>query len=157
MPAQPLQALVPYLTVSPAAQAIDFYKRAFGLEEVARLMTPDGKVMHAQMRLGGADLYLADQFDMPGADTCQTPAALGGTTTTIHLNTPDVDAAFARATGAGATPAMPPADMFWGDRYATVIDPFGHHWSMTSPKEAVPPDEMQRRVAAMFASGSQQA
>lgn len=142
-------AVVPHLTASPAGEYIDFLKRAFGAVEHYRLTAPDGKtVAHAQLSFGGAPVMLADEFPMPHAT--RTPKALGGTTGGLHLVVPDVDAAFAKAVAAGATAVMPPADMFWGDRYGKVVDPFGHHWSLATPKEKLTPDEIQRRGAEAF-------
>ncbi len=154
MPASPTatpHAIIPHLAVRPAAEAIGFYKRAFGFEEVIRMPGPGGQgVMHAQLRLGGNGgpvIMLADEW--PGAGV-KSPASLGGSTITIHLYVPDVDAAFDRAVKAGAKADMPPADMFWGDRYAKVTDPFGHHWSLATHKEDVSADEMKRRGDEMF-------
>ena len=146
--ANPSPRIVPHLVLRGAAEAIEFYKRAFGFEEAGRLNAPDGKVLHCELRLGGWPLMLADEFPMAG---CRSPAALGGSSVTIHLDVPDVDAAFARATAAGAKVTMPPADMFWGARYGQLADPFGHHWSLSTHKEDVPFEEMKRRAAALFA------
>jgi PhnB protein len=137
------QKIVPHLSVTPAAEAIEFYKRAFGFEEVGRLHMM-GKVGHAELRLGDMVLFLADEF--PGMGGSQSPKTLGGTTVTIHLDSPDVDKAYDRAIKAGATALMPPADMFWGDRYGKLQDPFGHQWSIATHKEDVPPEDMQRRM-----------
>jgi PhnB protein len=138
---------VPYLVVDRAAEAIEFYKRAFGFLETLRMPGPDGKVMHAALDLpGGGEhggIYLADEFPMSGA--CKSPKSLGGTTVTLHFVSVDVDAAFDRAVKAGATPLMPPTDMFWGDRYCKIADPFGHHWSIATHKEELSEEEMKRR------------
>ncbi|MGH7820859.1 MAG: VOC family protein, partial [Candidatus Binatia bacterium] len=104
-----------------------------------------GKVMHAEVRIGDSHVFLADEF--PGADT-KSPDALGSSSVTLHVYFRNVDQAFARATDAGARPTMPPADMFWGDRFAKVVDPFGHCWSMAQHKEDVSPREMAKRAAA---------
>jgi uncharacterized glyoxalase superfamily protein PhnB len=136
------EKMVPHLSVSPAADAIEFYKRAFGFEELQR-MNMMGKVGHAEMRLGNAVFFLADEFPQSGI---KSPATLGGTTVNLHLESPDVDKAYDRAIKAGAIAVMPPADMFWGDRYGTLRDPFGHMWGISTHKEDVPPDQLQRRM-----------
>jgi PhnB protein len=134
--------MVPHMAVSPADQAIEFYKRAFGFEEIMR-MPMGGKIGHAELKLGDAVLFLADEFPQSGVSS---PKTLGGTTMTVHIHVPDVDKAYDRAIKAGATALMPPADMFWGDRYGKLKDPFGHVWSLATHKEDVPPQEMQRRM-----------
>ena len=136
------QKMVPHLSVSPATEAIEFYKKAFGFEEIMR-MPMGGKIGHAELRLGDGVLFLADEYPQGGS---KSPRTLGGTTVTIHIESPDVDKAYDRAIKAGATALMPPADMFWGDRYGTLKDPFGHQWSIATHKEDVPPAEMQRRM-----------
>ena len=138
-------ALIPHLVVDRAADAIEFYQRAFGFEEVHRMPMPDGKIMHAQLKLGDAVIFLVDEFPSPKPGISRSPKTLGGTSVTIHLNSNDVDAAFRRATDAGATAVMPPTDMFWGDRFAKIEDPFGHHWSIATHKEDIPFEEMQKR------------
>jgi PhnB protein len=136
-----------YLAVNDAAAAVEFYKRAFGATERMRMAAPDGKIMHAAMRIGDSQVFLADEF--PGADT-KAPAALGTSSVGLHLYFRDVDRAFARAVGAGATVTMPLADMFWGDRFGKIRDPFGHVWSLSQHVEDVPPKEMAKRAAAAF-------
>lgn len=151
MPAIEYPAVVPYLTASPAGDYIDFLKRAFGFAEHYRMVAPDGKtVAHAELLFRDTPIMLADEFKMPHATL--SPKALGGTTGGLHLRVPDVDAAFAQAVAAGATVAMPPTDMFWGDRYCKVVDPFGHHWSLATQKEQLSPEEVQRRGAEAFKS-----
>ena len=132
----------PYLAVHDAAKAIDFYKRAFDATELHRMQGPQGKVMHAELKIGDSIIMLADE--MPSADT-RSPQSLGGTTAGIFLYVKDVDAAYNKATAAGAKATMPPADMFWGDRYGKVADPFGHSWSLATHKEDVAPEEMKKR------------
>ncbi|QOY93166.1 VOC family protein [Massilia sp. UMI-21] len=134
-----MHTITPHLTCAGAAEAIAFYARAFGAVEVMRLPGPAGKLAHAAVRIGDSMLMLADEF--PDWDTTG-PAALGGTPVTIHLALPDVDSAFARAVEAGAIARMAPADMFWGDRYGVVEDPFGHRWSMATHIRDVSPEEM---------------
>jgi len=140
------RTITPYLTQRDAAQAIEFYKKAFGAQEVMRMPGPEGKgVAHAEIKIGDSMLFLSDEFPQAGT---QAPGSLGGTTGSLHLYVSDVDAMFNKAVQAGAKPAMPPADMFWGDRMAKLVDPFGHHWSLATHKEDVAPDEMERRGKA---------
>jgi PhnB protein len=148
------QTIVPHLVIQGAAQAIEFYKKAFGAVEQMRMPMPDGKIMYASLRIGGSCLALNDEFPMPGAG--KSPLALGGTPVTIHLNVDDVDAVFAQAVAAGAAAKMPPADMFWGDRYGIVVDPFGHQWAVSTHKEDVSPEEAKKRGQAMFAKTGQE-
>jgi PhnB protein len=145
--------VTPYLTIKDAARAIEFYARAFGAQEVERMTGPDGKsVMHAEIRIGDSTVMLSDEF--PGKGT-SSPQTLGGTTAAIFLYVPDVDKAFERAVHAGAKALMPPADMFWGDRFGTLVDPFGHEWAMATHKEDLSPEEIRRRGAAAMAAGPQ--
>jgi PhnB protein len=126
--------LVPHLTVDNAAKAIEFYTQAFGATEVHRMPAEDGRrLMHAQMTIDGSTLYLCDDFPEYRGGKSSSAKALGGTPVVIHRYVPDVDAAVARAARAGATVTMPPTDMFWGDRYAQVADPFGLTWSLATP------------------------
>jgi PhnB protein len=141
--------IVPHLTLDRGVEAIDFYKRAFGFEEAHRMPGPGGKIMHCELRLGESVIFLADEFPEMGG-SCRSPKTLGGSTVTIHVESPDVDAAFARATQAGATAIMPPMDMFWGDRYCKLADPFGHHWSLSTHKEDLTHEEMKKRGEAFF-------
>jgi PhnB protein len=133
MPDVPV-GLVPHLVVSDGAAAIEFYKKAFGAQETMRMPAEDGKrLMHAQLRIGESTLYLADDFPEFCGGKPRNPKALGGTPVTIHQYVRDVDASIKRAADAGATVVMPAADMFWGDRYGQVNDPFGHNWSFATP------------------------
>lgn len=128
------KGIVPHLVVKGAAEAIEFYKKAFGAEEIMRMPAEDGKrLMHAQMQLDGSAFFLADDFPEYHGGKSHTPASLGGSSVTLHRYVPDVDAAFKQATAAGGKATMPPADMFWGDRYGQVEDPFGHVWSLAAP------------------------
>ncbi len=136
--------VTPYITVDNAAAAIDFYKRAFNAQEISRMAAPDGKVMHAELRIGDSLLMISDEF--PQGDT-RSPKTLGGTAVNLYVYFPDVDATFAAATQAGGTAVMPPSDMFWGDRWGLVKDPFGHSWGLATHKEDVTPQEMDRRAA----------
>jgi uncharacterized glyoxalase superfamily protein PhnB len=141
--------LTPHLVVHNAAAAIEFYKKALDFVEEMRMPTPDGKILHCKMTRGRAVILLCDEFSTSNA-SCRSPQALNGSTVTLHLAVPDIDATFARAVAAGAKAAMPPADMFWGDRYGKLTDPFGHHWSLSTHKREVSPEEMKKAAAAMF-------
>ena len=124
--------LTPHLVVTDGAQAVEFYKQAFGAQEVTRLLTPDGKaVMHAQLKIGNSALMLGGE--MP--PNCLSPKSRGGTGVTLHLYVADADAAFARAVKAGGAIKMPVSDMFWGDRYGVVEDPSGHQWAIATHKQ----------------------
>ena len=138
----------PYLRVRGAATAIDFYKRAFDAEEIYRLTEPTGRIGHAEIKIGPMVLMLADEYPEHGI---QGPQSLGGTTFAIHLHVDNVDALLAQAKTAGATVVREPVDQFYGERSATVRDPFGHEWLLGQSIEKVTPDEMQRRYTAMFA------
>jgi PhnB protein len=141
-----MTAVTPHLVCARAAEAIEFYKKAFGAVEESRLPGPDGKVMHAAIRIGGAAIMLveeAPEWGMLG------PKALKGSPVTIHLYVDDTDALVARAVKAGAKVTMPVADMFWGDRYGTLEDPFGHRWSVGTHVRDVSPGEMVEAMKAM--------
>lgn len=142
--------LAPHLVCAGAADAIEFYKKAFGAEEMVRLPGPDGKLMHAAVLINGSMVMLVDENPQYGL---LGPKSLGGSPVTIHLNVPDVDAAVQRAVDAGATAKMPVGDMFWGDRYGTVEDPFGHSWSIATPLRDKPmsADELQDAAKQAFA------
>jgi PhnB protein len=144
----------PYLTIRGTDKAIEFYKKAFGAEEMFRMPGSDGKgVMHAEIRIGDSVIMMGEE--MPGMpNACVSPSTLKGSTMGVMLYVQDVDAAFKRATDAGATAVMPPQDMFWGDRYGKLMDPFGHHWSVATHKEDVPPQEMEKRHKAFVAQMS---
>jgi PhnB protein len=136
-----MTAVTPHLVVAGAAQAIEFYKKAFGATEEIRLPGPDGKLMHACIRIGGAAVMLVDE--MPQCNAFG-PKTLKGSPVTIHLFVDDADAVFDRAAKAGATPVMPVQDMFWGDRYGVVTDPFGHNWSIATHVRDLTPEEIQK-------------
>ena len=137
--------VTPHLVVRDASQAIEFYKKAFAAEEDYRMPGPQGKVMHAQLKIGDSVLMLCDEFPNMGA---KSPLALGGSPVTLHVYTKDADAAIAKAADAGATVTMPAEDTFWGDRYGRVKDPFGHEWSIATRKENPTPEEIRQRAAA---------
>lgn len=137
-------SVTPHLAIDGAAAAIDFYKKAFGAVELGRMPAQDGKrLMHAMIRIGDSVIMLADAFPEYGG---RDPKALGGTPVTVHLYVPDSDKVFAQAVAAGATVAMPIADMFWGDRYGRIEDPFGHHWSIATHIRDMSPQEMQQAM-----------
>jgi PhnB protein len=138
----------PYLCVSGASDAIAFYVKAFGAVETSRLAEPDGRLGHAEIRIGDAPLMLSDEYPEEGV---RSPATLGGTPVAIHLYVTDVDALAERAVAAGAKLLRPVADQFYGDRSATLLDPFGHRWFFATRKEDVSVADMQRRYDAMRA------
>ena len=144
----------PYLTVNDAARAIDFYKRAFGAQELVRMAGPGGKITHAEIKIGDSMIMMADE--MPGSD-CRSPQSLKGSTVNIFLYVRDADSVFNQAVAAGAKVSMPLADMFWGDRYGKLTDPFGHSWSVATHKEDVAPAEMEKRAQAFMAKMGHQA
>lgn len=138
-----IRTVTPHLVCADAAGAIDFYKKAFNAVELARLHTPEGLVMHAMIRVGDSMIMLVDEFPDQGM---LGPKALKGSPITLHLYVEDTDAFVARAIQAGATVTMPPADMFWGDRYARLVDPFGHSWSVGTHVRDVSAEEMKRAM-----------
>lgn len=144
--------LTPYLVLRGAADAIEFYKRALGAVESYRMPMPDGtRLMHAELRIGGSPVFVADEF--PEANTgSHSPSALGGTTASIHLTVKDIDNAFKRAVDAGMTVVIPLADMFWGDRFGKLRDPFGHQWSMGMQVRKLTPQQIAEGAKAAFAA-----
>ena len=138
--------VTPYLVVRGAAAALEFYAKAFGAREVFRMAGPGGSVPHAEMKIGDSVVMIGDECPAMGATA---PPTLGGSAVSLLLYVPDVDASVARAAAAGCTVQMPPTDMFWGDRYGKLQDPFGHVWGIATHKEDVSPEEMARRAAAM--------
>lgn len=140
------RSLAPYLYVRGASKAMDFYARAFGARELFHMGAPGGKISHAEMQLGDSVLMLADETPEQGL---RAPESVGGTPASVFLYVPDVDAVFARARAAGATAHGEPTDMFWGDRFASLRDPFGHEWSIATHVEDVSPEEMQKRAARL--------
>lgn len=151
IPPNGMNVLSPHLVIDGASEAIDFYTKAFGAEEVARMPGPDGRLMHGSVRICGTSVMLVDENPAWGL---LSPNALGGSPVTIHLYVPDVDAFVARAVAAGATVTMPVADQFWGDRYGVIKDPFGHSWSIATPVREVSREEAMAAMQAM-ASGTQ--
>jgi len=140
--------LTPHLVVKGASEAIEFYRKAFGAREIGRMTGPDGKtIMHADLVIGDSHLFLIDAgLGCPGAQ------AEGEFKASIHLYTEDVDALFNQAVAAGAQVRMPVADMFWGDRYGAVTDPFGQQWSFAAHKEDLTPEEISKRAEAAFSN-----
>ncbi|MFD4839280.1 VOC family protein [Achromobacter sp. NPDC058515] len=141
-----MHTLTPHIVCEGASDAIAFYKNAFNAEELARLPGPNGKIMHAAIRIGDSVLMLMDDFPEWGSLGAK---ALKGTPVTLHLYLDDVDAAMQQAVSAGAQVTMPAADMFWGDRYGQVVDPFGHRWSIATHKQDLTPEEIQQNMAQM--------
>jgi len=141
----------PHLIVSPCAQALEYYRKAFGATVLSTMPGPGGLLMHAEMRIGDSIVMLADeQPPMGGQPTPRkTPRSAGATTGGVMLYVPDTDAVYARAVAAGGTGSMPPADQFWGDRYAQVEDPFGHVWALATHLRDVSEEEMRAAMASM--------
>lgn len=136
--------VTPYLIVKGAAKAIDYYTKAFGATELVRMAGPDGKIGHAEMRIGDSCIMLADEHPEMGAVAPQGNSPVG-----ICLYVPNVDVMFNQAVAAGGTVVRPLADQFYGDRSGTLTDPFGHKWTVATHKEDVSPEEMKKRMAAM--------
>jgi uncharacterized glyoxalase superfamily protein PhnB len=143
-------SLTPHLVCRDAAQAIEFYKKAFAAHPMFVSQMPDGKVMHATLSVGGATVYLCDECPEFGN---QSPLALGGTPIVLNLRVEDCDAWFERAVAAGCTVKMPLEDQFWGDRYGVVADPYGHSWSIATQVREVSPEELNK-VVQQFAGAS---
>ncbi|TDN61132.1 VOC family protein [Paraburkholderia sp. BL10I2N1] len=141
-----MHALTPHLVCAGAADAIEFYKKAFNAVELVRLPGPQGRLMHASLRIGDSTLMLVDEMPECGA---LGPKALKGSPVTIHLYVENADATVEQAVAAGAKVTMPVADMFWGDRYGQLEDPFGHRWSVGTHKRDVTPEEMQEAMRKM--------
>jgi PhnB protein len=141
-------SITPYLTCRDAARAVEFYKQAFGAEARGVMHDPDGKVMHAELRIGDSVIMLADEYPAFGS---VSPQAIGGSATGLHIYVENVDSAFDRAVKAGAIVEMPVGDMFWGDRYGKLRDPFGHKWSIATHKADLSAEEMQRGMEEAMA------
>jgi PhnB protein len=153
MPVKPIpegyHTLTPYLAIDGAAEAIEYYTKVFGAKERGRMLAPDGKIGHAELELGDSMLMVSDAF--PQATT-RPPRELGGTTASVFMYVEDVDAVVQRAVDAGATITMEVADQFWGDRFGSIQDPFGHSWSIATHIEDVAPEEMTERAKAAMAA-----
>ena len=140
--------VTPYLAVEDAARAIEYYTRAFGAKEVVRMDAPGGKIGHAELEIGDSRIMLSDPF--PQSST-RPPKDLGGTSFSVMMYVEDVDAAVKQAVDAGGTVSMEIADQFWGDRFGSITDPFGHVWGIATHVEDVPPEEMAERAKAAMA------
>ncbi len=138
-----IQHVVPHFIRKDAAKAIEFYKKAFGAEEMYRL-DMNGQIMHADLQFGDFNVYICEEFD-PQGRTMEAQNEMNSHVV-IHLKVEDVDAAYKRATEAGAEGLMPPTDMFWGDRYSRILDPFGQPWSLATHKEDLSPEEIKKRM-----------
>lgn len=141
-----MHTVTPHLVCARAAEAIDFYKQAFGAEELSRLPGPDGRIMHAALRIGDSVIMMTDEA--PEWNSLG-PLAFNGSPVTIHLYVEDVDSLFQRAVAAGASVRISVGDMFWGDRYGALEDPFGHRWSIATRTRDVTPEEMRQAMRAM--------
>ena len=146
--------LTAHLSVRNGTKAIEFYQQAFGAQLLFVHKLPDGKVMHATVKIGDSKLMLADEF--PGMGT-KSPATLGGSPVVLNIYVDDVDALWNRAVAAGAKVTMPLDNQFWGDRYGQIVDPFGHAWALGSHVEDVAPEEMERRANAIFSKSTKKA
>jgi uncharacterized glyoxalase superfamily protein PhnB len=146
-----IHTVTPSLVIRDAARAIDFYKKALGATENSRFAGPDGKIMHASIKIGDSTIYVTDENVQMGA---KSPLTLNGTPVTLHLYVQDADTLFKKAVDAGCKITMPIADQFWGDRYGQVQDPFGHSWSIATQKEQLNPDQMKKRAEEFFATQS---
>jgi len=142
----------PYLIVNGASQAIDFYKQVFGATELCRMPSPEGRIGHAELKVGDSVIMLADEVREMGY---RSPRALGGSAVSLLLYVEDVDSVFNKAIEAGGTVQRPIANQFYGDRSGTLEDPFGHIWTIATHVEDVPPEEMKKRVQAFFEKRSQ--
>jgi PhnB protein len=144
-------SVTPYLIIRGASDAIDFYKKAFGAVELFRFPSPDGKIGHAEIKIGDSPIMLADEYADMGYNG---PQSLGGTPVSLMIYVEDVDTVFNRAVDAGATVKEPLQDKFYGDRIGTLVDPFGHRWHVSTHKEDVSMEEMQQRMQAHTAAAS---
>ncbi len=157
MPVKPIpngaEGVIPHLIVDDANKALEFYKQAFGAEVVSKAPAPDGKrLMHAELKVGNSRIYLNDDFPEYSGGKSRTPTALGGSPVILHRYVEDCDAVIKRAEKAGAKVTMPPQDQFWGDRYGTIRDPFGHTWSFATHVKDMTPEEMAAAMEEAFAN-----
>ena len=143
-----MHTVTPHLVCADTPAAIAFYKKAFGAEEISRLAGPDGRIWHAQIKIGDSPVMLVDEFPEMGS---RGPKSLGGTAVTLHLYVDDAEVTFAQAVRAGCSVRMPLADMFWGDRYGVLEDPFGHSWSVAMHLRDVCEDELAEAVRQISA------
>ena len=144
--------VTPNVVIRDAAKAIDFYRRAFGAEEIMRMPGPDGTtIAHAEIRIGSSILMLSDE--MPEME-CRSPQSLGGSPVSFYVYVPDVDSFFKKAVTAGATEKMPVADMFWGDRVGGLTDPYGHKWTIATHTKDLTPEQIRKGAEAFFSRKS---
>jgi len=157
MPTRPIpenfHTVTPSLIVKDAAKAIDFYKKALGAQELFRMAAPGGKIGHAELKIGDSVIFISDEF--PGMGVTKSPQSLGGTTGGLNIYVPNVDQVFQQAIAAGGKETMPVADMFWGDRFGSFTDPFGHVWSVMTHVEDVKPEDIEKRAQAFYAQQAQ--
>ena len=137
------------LVVSNSKQAIEFYKKAFDANEIYQMPGPDGKIMHAMIQIGDSFVMMSDEFPAMG---CKSPTSIGGTAVTLHLYVEDADKIFNQAVDAGAKVAMPIMDAFWGDRFGTVTDPYGHSWAIATHQKDMSPEEIKKASEEFFAN-----
>jgi uncharacterized glyoxalase superfamily protein PhnB len=142
-------SVTPSLVVSNAAEAIEFYKKAFNANEIYKFPTPDGKILHAMIQIGDSFVMMSDEFPTMGM---KSPITIGGTAVTLHLYVEDSDKIFKQAVDAGAVITMPIMDSFWGDRFGTVMDPYGHSWAIATHKIDMTPDGLRKAGEEYFAS-----
>jgi PhnB protein len=147
-----LHTVTPHLVIRGAAKAIDFYKNAFGAQELMRMNGPGGTIGHAELKIGDSVIFLADEFPQ---GPVKAPESLGSSSCVLNLYVEDVDKVYDTAVKAGGKAAMPPADMFWGDRYGQLVDPFGHVWGVATHKEEVSPEETEKRAKEFWANMAQ--
>jgi PhnB protein len=149
---QGFHTVTPSLVVQNAAKAIEFYKKAFGAQERMRMSTPDGKIGHAELQIGDSIIFLSDEMPNMGS---KSPQSVGTSTGTLYLYVEDVDKDFKRAVDAGGKTTMPVADMFWGDRFGSLVDPFGHTWGLSTHKEDLTEKEIGERSKDFYAQMAQ--
>lgn len=149
---QGYHSLTPYLVANDASRAIEFYTQAFGAKELVRMGGPGGKIGHAELKIGDSMLMISDE--MPGSGS-RSPQSLGGSPVSIFMYVENVDSVFNKAVQAGAKADMPPQDMFWGDRFGKLTDPFGHSWALATHIEDVAPEEMKKRAQTAMAQMAQ--
>ena len=145
--------VTPSLIVSSTKEAIEFYKKAFDAVEIYQYPTPDGKIMHAQIKIGDSFVFLADEFPTMGT---KSPTTLGGSASALHLYVEDADKIFNQAIAAGAAPVMPLMDAFWGDRYGMLVDPYGHAWAISTHQKDMTSEELKKAAQEFFANMAKQ-
>jgi PhnB protein len=147
-----LHTVTPHLVIRGAAKAIEFYKNAFGAQELMRMQGPGGTIGHAELKIGDSVIFLADEFPQ---GQVKAPESLGSSSCVLNLYVEDVDKVYDTAVKAGGKAAMPPSDMFWCDRYGQLVDPFGHVWGVATHKEEVSPEETEKRAKEFWANMAQ--